>query len=175
MTMNIHWLVHKPHSPNIACLLELWNVQLNEQLKPQMRGKLCGWGAVFRDSIFTLNQRTLYSTVPLIGKIQGPRNQKVEAGVALLTIITKYPWGTLIKGPGPQKGANFTREHHKSPMSYDCCLEIWSKKKSHHLGRNNWIGSSGRDRTAVIQWRMGEIHVGPSGITWRPRGNPLPL
>lgn len=46
-----------------------------------------------------MNQRTLYSTVSFTGRIQGPRNQEIEAGDAPVTIITNDPQGTLCSVP----------------------------------------------------------------------------
>lgn len=175
---NIHWLVHKPHSPDIACLLELWNVQLNEQLKPQMRGKTVWMGCSLPGVNIHIEWKNFIQYCVSDGKNSGaqePRGRSRSCPIYHYNQISMSP-GLWLKVLAYKRVTISPEDTIKVLWAmYDCCLEIWGKKKSHHLGRNNWIGSSGRGRTAVIQWRMGEIHVGPSGLTWRPCGNPLPL
>jgi hypothetical protein len=55
-----------------------------------------GWGRVLQKAVYALNQRLIYGAFSPIARIHGSRNQGVEKGIVLLTIIPSDPLGKIL-------------------------------------------------------------------------------
>jgi hypothetical protein len=70
---------------------------LKTQLQCQLGGnRMEGWGRVLQKAVYALNQRLIYGAFSPIARIHGSRNQGVEKGIVLLTIIPSDPLGKIL-------------------------------------------------------------------------------